>query len=219
MDDTFSGTPPQELSSINPAIAAFIRNKMRNIFMIFPCSVESTGADLETITIRTRILRKHLTLERFGDEPIRRPPALVVAGDRDDHDLVGGKALLQLQELFAHLARIAEHQPRALLLDVGALLQRVAVASGFLERRHRRVDALRHVQAPEIDARGKALGFGASLRADHEGAHERPGLRLARGGLVPIAVGARHRLASVRADEMRESETQAELRGERAPVV
>src|SRR2546427_6133655 len=34
-----------------------------------------------------------------------------------------------------------------------------------------------------------------------------------------IAVGARHRLAPVRADEMRKSETQAELRGERAAVV
>src|SRR6266581_8489536 len=67
-----SGTPLQELRSIDPAIAAFVRNKMRDIFMIFPCSAESTGADLETITIRlgdgTRTLRKRLPLERFGDE-------------------------------------------------------------------------------------------------------------------------------------------------------
>src|SRR6266581_2329751 len=193
------GTPPQELSSISPAIAAFVRNKMRNIFMILPCSAESTGADLETITIRlgdgTRTLRKHLTLERFGDEPVRSPPALVVAGDRDDHDLVGGKLLLQLQEFLAHFARVAEHQARALLSDVGALLRRIAVAASFFEGGHGRVDALRHVQAPEIDARREALGLGAGLRADHENAHERPGLRLARRGLVLLAVGARHRVA------------------------
>src|SRR6266700_3618688 len=100
------GTPPQELRSIDPAIAAFVRNKMRNIFMTLPCSAESTGADLETITIRlgdgTRTLRKRLTLECFGDEPVRSPAALVVAGDGDDHDLVGGKLLLQLQEFLAH---------------------------------------------------------------------------------------------------------------------
>src|SRR6266702_2695174 len=145
MDDTSSGTPPQELRSIDPAIAAFVRNKMRDIFMVFPCSAESTGADLETITIRsgdgTRTLRKRLPLERFGDQPIRSPPAFVVAGDRDDHDLVGGKLLLQLQEFLAYFARVAEHQARTLLFDVGALLQGVAVGLGFLESRHRRVDA------------------------------------------------------------------------------
>src|SRR6266498_2432289 len=100
MDDTSSGTPPHELRSIDPAIAAFVRNKMRNSFKTLPCSDESTGADLETITIRlgdgTGTLRKRLTLECFGDEPVRSPPALVVAGDRDDHDLVGGEALLQI---------------------------------------------------------------------------------------------------------------------------
>src|SRR6266568_8852815 len=178
------GTPPQELRSIDPAIAAFARNKMRDIFMIFPCSAESTGADLEAITIRlgdgTRTSRKRLPLERFGDEPVRSPPALVVAGDGDDHDLVGGKLLFQFEEFPAHFARVAEHQARALLFDVGALLQRVAVSLGFLESRHRRVDALRHVQAPEIDARREALGLGPGLRADHENAHERAGLRIAR---------------------------------------
>src|SRR6266496_1175284 len=117
MGDTSSGLPPQELRSIDPAIAAFARNKMRNSFMIFPCSAESTGADLETITIRlgdgTRTLRKRLPLERFGDQPVRSPPALVVAGDRDHHDLVGGKLLPQLQEFLAHFARVAEHQARS----------------------------------------------------------------------------------------------------------
>src|SRR6266536_80389 len=144
MDGMSSGTPPQELRSIDPAIAAFVRNKMRNSFMIFPCSAESTGAHLETITIRlgdgTRTLRKRLTLERFGDQPVRSPPALVVAGDRDDHDLVGGKLLLQLQEFLAHFARVAEHQARALLSDVGVLLRRIAVAASFFEGGHRRVD-------------------------------------------------------------------------------
>src|SRR5437879_13064335 len=65
--------------------------------------------------------------ERLRDQPVRRPPALVVAGDRDHHDLVRGKLFLHLQQFLAHLARIAENQARALLLDVGALLPRVAV--------------------------------------------------------------------------------------------
>src|SRR5258708_14439585 len=100
-----SGLPPQELRSISPALAAFVRNKMRNIFMIFPCSAESTGADLETITIRlgdgTRTLRNRLPLDRFADQPIRSPPALFVAGDRDDLDLVRAEPLLQPHEFLA----------------------------------------------------------------------------------------------------------------------
>src|SRR5207247_8363164 len=103
--------------------------------------------------------------------------------------------------------------------DIGARLRGGAVGLRFLERRHGRIDAFRHVRARKGDARREALGFGAGLRADHEHAYQRPGLRLALRGLVLIAVGARHGLATERADEMREREAQAELSGERAAVI
>src|SRR6266568_3139544 len=116
-------------------------------------------------------------------------------------------------------SRTSPGSPRTLLLDVGALLRRGAVRPRFLECRHGRIDPFRHVQAPKVDACGEALGFGTGLRADHEHAHERPGSWLALRRLVVIAVGARHGLASERADEMREREAQAELRGECAAVI
>src|SRR5258706_778697 len=157
--------------------------------------------------------------KRLRNEAIRSAPALVVAGDGDDHQLVGRELFLQLQQLFPHLSRIAVHQARALLLDVGALLQGVAVRPRFLERRHGRVDALRHVQAPKVDACGEALGLGTGLRADHEHAYERPGARLALRRPVLIAVVARYGFAPEPPDEMREREAQAELSGERTAVI
>jgi len=98
------------------------------------------------------------------------------------------------------------HQARALLLDIHALLRRVAVRQSLLDSRHRPVDALRHVQPPQVHARRKALCFCLRLRADHERAHDGARLRLALGGLVPLAVGARDHVAAEGADEVRKGE-------------
>src|SRR2546425_9023737 len=102
-------------------------------------------------------LRKHsLSPKRLGDQPVRRPPALVVAGDRDDHDLVGGKLLLQLQEFLAHFARVPENKPPPRSSDEAPPLRRIAEAPSFFKGGHGRADALRHVQGPRTEARPEA---------------------------------------------------------------
>jgi hypothetical protein len=79
-----------------------------------------------------------------------------------------------------------------------------------------RVDVERHVQPAQVDRRGEPLGVGFALGADRERAdHD---LRASRALEIP-AIGARHRVAALRVDEVREGEGQPELRGERAAVL
>src|SRR5882672_12421124 len=105
----------------------------------------------------TRIRRR--LSKRLRDEPVRSPPALAIAGDGDRHQLVGREHFLQLEELLAHFARVAVHQAGPLLVDVGALLPRVAVRQALLDARHGRVDAFSHVEAPKVHARRETLGL------------------------------------------------------------
>ena len=56
--------------------------------------------------------------------------AFVIAGDGDHHQFVGGILFHECEQLLPYLHRVAVHQARALLFDIGAFGLRVAMGAG-----------------------------------------------------------------------------------------
>src|SRR5689334_10515280 len=99
---------------------------------------------------------------------VRLRARCVVAGNGEDHDLVGAVAPRHRLELLAHPPRSADDRPGALSRDVFALCGGVWVARGFFGRGHRGIDVECHVQPPQVDRLRQALGVAVVLAADGE---------------------------------------------------
>jgi len=121
---------------------------------------------------------------------------------------------------------VLKHGARTVMAEAGSALAlnqravRFAVlhGQGLVDGGDRIVLPVRHAQAPQIDADRQPLGFLVGWRANHEHRNHRVRLRLAPGAKA-IAIRARDRGPAVRADEMRERKTQAEIRRKRGAVV
>jgi hypothetical protein len=94
----------------------------------------------------------------------------------------------------------------------------VPAAFGLMLSRHRLIEAVIHIKAPQIDTRCAALRFGIGRGADCEYSQQRLRLACAPRRLEMLLVVAHHPIAAISADEMRKREIQAKLRGERAAV-